>query len=53
MTEPKSDFEQYLEKYCVKHRISREEAERHYLVREYKAECERKEAEKNDSKGNA
>ncbi len=48
--EKKSDYEEYLEKYCTKHRISREEAERHYLVREYKAECERKEAEESDNK---
>ena len=38
--EKKSDYEEYLEKYCTKHRISREEAERHLLVREYKKECE-------------
>ena len=40
------DYEEYLEKYMTKHRISRAEAERHLLVREYKKVCEERNAEK-------
>ena len=32
----KSDYEEYLDKYCEKRQISRAEAERHLLVREVK-----------------
>ena len=30
------DYEEYLDKYCKKRGIPREEAEKHYLVKEYK-----------------
>lgn len=30
-----TDFEEYVEKYCRKHGISKEEAKTHYLVKEY------------------
>lgn len=43
MTKYKSDYEEYLDKYCEKRRISRVEAERHYLVNEYKRVCEERE----------
>ncbi len=39
-----SDFKHYVDKYCVKHRISVEEALQHYLVqmagRQYKEQAE-------------
>lgn len=35
-----SDYEQYLEKYCKKHKISKEEAEKHALVKEVKKQYE-------------
>ena len=43
MKEHKSDYDEYVEKYCRTHRISREEAEDHYLVREYKKYLEENE----------
>ena len=43
MKEHKSDYDEYVEKYCRKHKISRAEAEQHYLVREYKKMCEERE----------
>jgi hypothetical protein len=42
------DYEEYLRKYMTKHRISRAEAERHYLVCEYKKTCEEREGEVTD-----
>lgn len=41
----KSDYELYLDRYCTKHKVSREDAEKHNLVQEYKRYCEEKEAE--------
>lgn len=50
--EKKSDYEIYLDRYCTKHKVSREDAEKHNLVQEYKRYCEEKEAEeKPESKG--
>lgn len=43
MKQAKSDYEEYLEKYCEKRRISRAEAEQHYLVREVKKIYEERE----------
>lgn len=52
MMEKKSDYELYLDRYCTKHKVSREDAEKHNLVQEYKRYCEEKEAEeKPESKG--
>lgn len=31
-----SDYEEYLERYCRKHKITKEEAESHALVKEIK-----------------
>jgi hypothetical protein len=42
----KGDFEEYLEKYCQKHKISAAEAETHIIVQEYKKVCEERNAEK-------
>lgn len=39
-----TDFEEYLEKYCRKHGISKEEAKKHWIVEEYRRW---KEAEEN------
>jgi hypothetical protein len=43
--EKKSDYEIYLDRYCTKHKVSREDAEKHNLVQEYKKYCEEKEAD--------
>ena len=40
MKEQKSDYEEYLDKYCKKRKIPREEAEQHLIVKEYKKQCE-------------
>ena len=40
MKQKKSKYEEYLEKYCRTRKVSREEAEQHYIVREYKRMCE-------------
>ena len=45
MMEKKSDYEIYLDRYCTKHKVSREDAEKHNLVQEYKLYCEEKEAD--------
>lgn len=45
MMEKKSDYEIYLDRYCTKHKVSREDAEKHNLVQEYKRYCEEKEEE--------
>lgn len=37
-----TEYEKYLEKYCIKHEISKEEAEQHKLVKEAKAYYEEK-----------
>lgn len=50
--EKKSDYEIYLDSYCIKHKVSREDAEKHNLVQEYKRYCdEKEEAEKLKVKG--
>lgn len=41
----KSDYEEYLDKYCRSRGFCREEAERHLIVQEYKKMCEEREAE--------
>lgn len=41
-TEAEKDYEQYLEKYCVKHNLTKEEAEKHYLVKSAKQYYEKK-----------
>ena len=43
MKEKKSDYEEYIDRYCRTRKISRAEAEQHYLVREYKKYCEERE----------
>lgn len=43
--EKKSDYEIYLDRYCTKHKVSREDAEKHNLVQEYKRYCDEKEEE--------
>jgi hypothetical protein len=45
MKEKKSDYEEYLDKYCRSRGIPREEAEQHYLVKEYHKVCEEREKE--------
>ena len=45
MAEKKSDYEEYLEKYCRTRGVPKEEAEKHYLVRSYKDFCEKREKE--------
>ena len=45
MTKYKSDYEEYLDKYCRSRGFCREEAERHLIVQEYKKMCENREAE--------
>lgn len=52
--EGEKDFREYVEKYCRKHKISPEEAEKHYLVRAYKSYLEERDALKgvnNDGQG--
>lgn len=52
--ESEADFREYVEKYCRKHKISPEEAEKHYLVRAYKSyleELEEWKGVKNDGQG--
>lgn len=52
--ESEKDFREYVEKYCRKHKISPEEAEKHYLVRAYKDYLEERDALKgvnNDGQG--
>lgn len=36
------DFDRYLEKYGTKHKITKEEAEKHVIVQEVKAQYEKK-----------
>lgn len=36
MKEQKSDYEEYLDRYCRTYRVSRAEAEQHKLVQQYK-----------------
>ncbi len=36
-------YEEYLRKYMKKHKIPREEAEKHLIVMAYRRECEKKE----------
>lgn len=36
------DFEKYLEKYCAKHDISKEEAEKHAIVKDVRKQYEKK-----------
>ena len=36
----KSDFEEYLEKYCTKHKLSPEEAQKHLVVQLVKQQYE-------------
>jgi hypothetical protein len=48
------DLDEYITKYCKKHKITREEAEKHYMVRAYKEwlESQREEVFQNgDQKG--
>jgi hypothetical protein len=45
MKEQKSDYEEYLEKYCKSRGISREEAEKHLLVMTVRRNYERREDE--------
>lgn len=45
MADQRSDYEIYLEKYCASRGVPREEAERHYLVKEYRKVCEEREKE--------
>jgi hypothetical protein len=45
MTEVKSDYEDYVEKYARNRGISTEEAKDHALVREYKKYYEEKESQ--------
>ena len=47
MKQAKSDYEEYLEKYCKSRGFCREEAERHAIVREVKKMCEEREANAN------
>lgn len=42
MPEAKDDFEIYLEKYCVKHGITPEEAKKHRMIQDVKAYYEEK-----------
>lgn len=37
-----TSYEEYLEKYCTKHEVSKEEAEKHALVKEAKKHYEAK-----------
>lgn len=37
MTAAEKDYELYLERYCEQHKISKEKAEKHSLVREIKS----------------
>ena len=37
------DYEEFLRKYMAKHKIPREEAEKHLIVMIYRRECERRE----------
>lgn len=37
-----TDYERYLERYCIKHGISKEEAKDHALVRAVKAQYDKK-----------
>lgn len=46
MKEQKSDYEEYLDRYCRTYRVSRAEAEQHKLVQNYKEYCEEREADK-------
>lgn len=50
MKEQKSDYEEYLDRYCRTYRVSRAEAEQHKLVQNYKEYCEEREADKNGVK---
>lgn len=45
MTEKKSDYEEYLEKYCRSRGVPREEAEKHLLVITVRKAYERRENE--------
>ena len=45
MAEKKSDYEEYLEKYCRSRGIPREEAEKHLLVMTVRRNYERREDE--------
>lgn len=45
MADQKSDYEIYLEKYCASRGVSMDEAEQHYLVKEYRKVCEEREKE--------
>ena len=47
MKQAKSDYEEYLEKYCKSRGFCREEAERHAIVQEVKKRYEEKEKEAN------
>lgn len=42
-----NDFERYVERYSIKHKITKEEAKKHYLVKEVKKYYE---SERNKSK---
>lgn len=50
MKEQKSDYEEYLDRYCRTYRVSRAEAEQHKLVQQYKEYCEEREADKDGVK---
>lgn len=39
----KSDYEEYLDKYCQSHGLLHEEAMSHAIVKEYKKMCEERE----------
>ena len=45
MKQTKSDYEEYLDKYCRSRGFCREEAERHLIVQNYKKMCEEREKE--------
>ena len=42
MEKMEQEYKEYLRKYCTKHQISEEQAEQHYLVKEYRASLEAK-----------
>lgn len=46
----KSDYEEYLDKYCQSRGIPREEAERHLIVQEVKKMCEERERENDEGR---
>lgn len=46
--EVEKDYERYLERYCVKHHLTREEAEKHNLIKTVKRYYEKNGGAKNE-----